>query len=105
MAFQMLMSKVLRVINFNFALVFIDDILCHSATIHQHIDHLSAIFQRLRLANLKLNPKKCQFAAHQVEYLGHILSARGIQASTEKTDIVRNFPRPRNRKEVKSFLG
>ena len=37
MAFQMLMSKVLRGINFKFALVFIDDILCHSATIDQHL--------------------------------------------------------------------
>ena len=101
MAFQMLMSKVLRGINFKFALVFIDDILCHSATIDQHLDHLSAIFQRLRHANLKLNPKKCQ-----VEYLGHILSENGIEANSDKTDIVRNFPRLRTRKqEIKSFLG
>lgn len=57
MAFQMLMSKVLRGIHFKFALVFIDDILCHRATVDQHIDHLSAIFQRLRIANLRLNPK------------------------------------------------
>ena len=105
MAFQMLMSKVLRNINFKFALVFIDDILCHSATLEQHFEHLSAIFQRLRNASLKLNPKKSQFAAQTVEYLGHILSDQGIQASPDKTDIVKNFPRPRNRKEVKSFLG
>ena len=105
MAFQMLMSKVLRNINFKFALVFIDDILCHSATLEQHMNHLSAIFERLRHANLKLNPKKCQFAAQKVEYLGHILSDKGIQASSDKTDIVKNFPRPRNRKEVRSFLG
>ena len=105
MAFQMLMSRVLRNINFKFALVFIDDILCHSSTFEQHLEHLSAIFQRLRNSNLKLNPKKCQFAAQRVEYLGHIMSDKGIQANPDKTDIVKNFPRPRNRKEVKSFLG
>ncbi|MCW4343987.1 MAG: reverse transcriptase family protein [Candidatus Thiodiazotropha endolucinida] len=104
MAFQMLMSKVLRGINFKFALVFIDDILCHSATIDQHLDHLSAIFQRLRHANLKLNPKKCQFAAQKVEYLGHILSENGIEANSDKTDIVRNFHRPRTRNKLNLFL-
>ena len=56
MAFQMLMSRVLRNINFKFVLVlFIDDILCHSSTFEQHLEHLSAIFQRLRNSNLKLN--------------------------------------------------
>ena len=45
MAFQMLLSKVFRNINFKFALVFIDDILCHSATLELHFEHLGAIFQ------------------------------------------------------------
>ena len=53
----------------------------------------------------EIEPKKAKFAAQSVEYLGHIPSVQGIQASPDKTDIVKNFPRPRNRKEVKSVLG
>ena len=45
------------------------------------------------------------FALPQVEYLGYIVSRDGIRASPAKTRTVRNFPVPRNAKEVRSFLG
>jgi len=75
MSFQMVMSRVLRGINFKYALVFIDGILCHSSDLHTHFAHLSSIFERLREANVKLNPKKCHFATTKIDYLGHTISA------------------------------
>lgn len=105
MAFQMCISRVLQGINFKYALVFIDDILCHSSSLDLHFHHLSSIFDRLRNANLKLNPKKCQFAAPKVDYLGHILSDKGIQANPNTVKAVREYPRPKNRKGVRGFLG
>jgi hypothetical protein len=105
MCFQMVMSKVLRGINFKYALVFIDDILCHSPDIDTHISHLSTIFERLREANLKLNPKKCQFATKKVEYLGHTISEKGIEASPSKISAILDYPRPKTVKQVRGFLG
>lgn len=105
MCFQMVMSKVLQGINFKYALVFIDDILCHSPSLDTHFIHLSNIFDRLRDANLKLNPKKCQFAAKKVEYLGHILSAKGTEANPEKVKVIKNYPRPQTKKQMRAFLG
>lgn len=105
MCFQMVMSKVLQGINFKYALVFIDDILCHSPDLDSHFVHLSNIFDRLRQANLKLNPKKCQFAAQRVEYLGHILSAKGTEANPEKIKVIRSYPRPKTKRQVRAFLG
>ena len=54
---------------------------------------------------MKLNPRKCKFAAKEVKYLGHVLSKDGIAVDTSKTDAVRTFPRPRNATEVRAFLG
>jgi hypothetical protein len=44
-------------------------------------------------------------ARPEVEYLGYIVSRDGIQASPAKTQAVRDFPVPRNEREVRSFLG
>ena len=104
-AFQSLMSKVLNEINFKYALVYIDDILIHSANFEEHLVHLQAVFDRLNEANLKLQPKKSQFAARQVEYLGHHFSKQGIQVNQSKISAVQSYPVPKTRKQLKAFLG
>ena len=40
-----------------------------------------------------------------VIFLGHVLSAEGISANPEKVDKVRDWPVPKNAKELHSFLG
>jgi transposase InsO family protein len=103
--FQLVMSDVLRGIQWKYALCYIDDILVFSKTFDQHLSHLSSVFARLREANLKLNPSKCNFAAEKVHYLGHILSKDGIEIDMAKTEAVRSFPQPKDSTEVRQFLG
>ena len=45
------------------------------------------------------------FFQASVIFLGHVLSADGISANPEKVDIVRDWPVPKNAKELHSFLG
>jgi hypothetical protein len=45
------------------------------------------------------------FAQPQVQYLGFVLSEKGVAASSEKVKAVQNFPTPACVKEVRSFLG
>ena len=104
-AFMRVMTEVLRDLNWKTALVYMDDILIFSRTFEDHLTHLQEVFGKLREANLKLNPRKCKFAAKEVKYLGHVLSKDGIAVDTSKTDAVRTFPRPRNATEVRAFLG
>ena len=73
-----------------------------SKTIVDHLEHLP---DRLQEVGLKLKPSKCVFAKERVEYLGHTLSAEGVRPNDAKVEAVRNFPRPKSNKEVKSFLG
>ena len=104
-AFQCVMAQVLQGINFKYALVYVDDILIHSSTFDEHLIHLQSVFDRLNDANLKLQPKKCQFAAKRVEYLGHYFSKNGIEVNPSKIAAVKNYPVPKTRKQLKAFLG
>ncbi|MCG8046518.1 MAG: reverse transcriptase family protein, partial [Candidatus Thiodiazotropha endolucinida] len=83
-AFAMVMSEVLRGINWRFAQVYVDDILVYSLDFSQHLAHLQEIFDRLRKANLKLKPSKCHFAAKEVKYLVHKFTKEGIMVDEEK---------------------
>ena len=105
MSFQMLMSEVLRGLNWKFVLCYIDDILLFSKTFDEYLDHLNQIFSRLRSANLTLKPEKCQFGLDRVVYLGHVLSKDGVSVDFEKIEKVQNFPVPASQKDLKSFLG
>ena len=40
-----------------------------------------------------------------MEYLGHIISAKGIATDPKKIDSIRDWPQPLNIKELQSFLG
>ncbi|GFW36421.1 retrovirus-related Pol polyprotein from transposon 412 [Trichonephila clavipes] len=55
--------------------------------------------------NLKLNPSKCKFFQKEVNYLGHIISAEGVRTDPEKVSAVKNWKRPENLRELRSFLG
>ena len=105
MSFQMLMSQVLKGLNWKFVLCYIDDILVFSSNFKEHIHHLGQVFQRLRDANLTLKAEKCNFAVDRVVYLGHVITKDGVEVDIAKTEKIRTFPEPRSQKELKSFLG
>ena len=99
------MELVLRDLVGNEAYVFIDDVIVNGNTIEEHAIRLNHVPERFDTANLQLQPGKCVFPQPQVEYLGYIVSRDGIRASPDKTKAVKNYPIPKNVKEVQSFLG
>ena len=101
----MAMNDVLRGLNCYHAIVYIDDIIVFSQNLNQHMDYLSQVFDRLRQANLKLKPGKCQFTASQVNYSGHNISKNGVEVDPSKTAAVRDFPVPKTQHNVRLFLG
>ena len=104
-SFQRLMSHILRGLQYKYALIYIDDILVYSKSIDEHISHLEEIFRRLREADVKLNSNKCHFAKKEVLYLGHVITPEGIKPNPAKISVVKDFPVPRNLKELRNFLG
>ena len=68
--------------------VYMDDLAITTATFEQHLYHLKSVLQTLRENNLTANPSKCIFADSSMEYLGHRISAEGIQVSRKKLELV-----------------
>lgn len=104
-SFQTVMTHILRGINFKFCLVYVDDILVFSQSFEYHISHLEQVFSRLRDANLKLNPEKCDFVKDKIKCLGFILSSKGIYVDKERVKAISEYPVPKTEKEIRSFLG
>ena len=101
--FQKLINDILK--GCNFAMGYLDNIIIYSRTEKEHLEHLEEIFDRLRAAGLKLKLEKCSFFKRHIQYLGHLISADGIQPLPEKLESIAKMPAPRNPKEVKQFLG
>ena len=97
------MNKVLS--GLIFAVGYLDDILVFSPDMESHLRHLRLLFERLRIADLKLKEVKCNFLKKHIQYLGHIVSGEGITPLPEKLDSIQKMLPPKTPKEVKQFLG
>lgn len=103
--FQRVMDNILLGIQNERCLVYMDDIIIYSPTIHEHMARLKEVFKRLRKANLKIQPDKCEFLRKEVAYLGHLVTKDGVKPNPAKVECIKNFPEPKNPKDIKSFLG
>lgn len=59
----------------------------------------------LRDARLYCNSKKCKFYQTELDFLGHHISERGIEANSSKVDRVLQWPVPKSATDVRAFLG
>lgn len=103
--FERLMELVLRGLNWEKCLCYLDDVIIFGKTFQEALENLKTVFQRFRQANLRLKPSKCTLFQTKVSFLGHIVSEAGISCDLRKTDSVKTWPVPTNVSEVKTFLG
>jgi len=82
-----------------------DDIVIYARSLKEHEIKFEKLMQRLRAANLKLQPDKCEFLRREVMYLGHIIGSDGVKPDPAKVKAIMNFPTPKNPKNNKQFLG
>jgi hypothetical protein len=76
--FQQVMDQVFE--GADFLKCYIDDIIVHNKGLLQHLVHLEGLFKRFHKVNMKIHPKKCEFAVTSVIYLGHKILPNGIMA-------------------------
>ena len=103
--FQRLMHDCLGELNMNWCIVYLDDIIIFSDTKEEHLKRLEAVFQKLCAAGLKLKPSKCFFFREEIEYLGTVVSGKGISTNPKKIEAVSKWPTPKTVYDVRSFLG
>ena len=54
-------------------------------------------------AGLKLKPTKCFFFRDEIEYLGHVVSGKGISTNPKKIEAVTKWPTPKTVYDVREL--
>jgi hypothetical protein len=85
--------------------VYFDDILIYSRSLHAHLDHPCVVFNALCAARLFGNLEKCTFCTKRVSFLGYVVTPQGIEVDETKVHVIRNWPTPTMVSQVWSFHG
>ena len=54
----------------------------------EHLAHLQLVMKHLEEVSLKLKPTKCHFAQEEVNYLGHVITPKGLKTNPRLLDAV-----------------
>ena len=103
-SFQSLMAGISRNMTQDYVLSYINDILIYSRKMHDHLIYLQNTFDKLKQANLRLNPSKCYFALDKIKCIEHITPS-GISTDPTKIRAVSDFPTQTNKIQMRSSLG
>jgi hypothetical protein len=84
----------------------VDDLLIITRrTLDEHFQKMETVLTRLPDAGLKVNAAKSLFCAHEIEYLGCILTREWIKPQPKKVKMILVLNPPNNVKELRHFLG
>jgi hypothetical protein len=105
-AFMRMMTKIIKGLE-DICIIYMDDFIVMTEVddYDQHLRDIEKVLQRFKEFNIKANPKKCEFVKRKITFLGHKISKDGIEPDKKNIIKIQEFPVPRNKKEVKRFLG
>ena len=84
--------------------VYLDDIVISGATAPKHLENLRGLFKRLNDKGPRCHQEKISFAQPYIEYLGHMLSRKGITKGS-KTNAIMEMPDTSDNAGLRSYLG
>lgn len=104
--FQRILVNIIRKHNLsNFVVNYIEDILIFSKTFEEHVNHLKQLLNAIVEEGFRLKLTKCRFAANSVKYLGHFITENTVTPLKDNLKSIIDFPVPKNRKNIRQFLG
>ena len=98
------MESCLGALHLIWCIISLDDIIVFSKTPEEHLERLQGVFDKLAKAGLKLKPSKCEFFKSKITYLGHIVSAAGIETDPKKIKAIKDWTVPKTVTDIHSFL-
>ena len=103
--FTRLMMKVLGKMQFEEALIYLDDCLLFSTNFIDHMATLDKVLSKFAEAGLTIKPEKCFICKERVDYTGYSISKEGITITDKATEAIETWPVPCDIKELQKFLG
>ena len=103
--FQWVMEIAGRGLQWSRCLIYLDDVLIFGRTTDEHATRLKLMLERIHKAGLKLKPEKCELFQTEVRFLGHVVSAEGVQPDPTNTSKIRDWLVPKSVTEVRPLLG
>lgn len=101
--FQMIFQLIFR--DIEGVMIYVDDIMVWGKNDKEHNERIEKVLQRAEEWGITFNLKKCIFGAHQVKYVSHVFSKDGIRMNDDKIKAITNMERPKQKKEMETFLG
>src|SRR6266542_1232909 len=103
--FQRLINKVLRQYLGKFVQVYLNNVIIYLNNLDEHKRHIKAVLEKIREANLKLKPSKCQWFQTELKFVGHLVGRNGIRPDPRNVEKIKNAEVPKNTTELRRFLG
>ena len=103
--FQRAMQKILTGMLWKQVLVYIDDVFVLGECFETAMSNLHEVLRRFSVNNLKMKAKKCDLFQKEVEYLGRLVSAKGVTLKPGHIELMRKWPIPKTKNELEAFLG
>ena len=101
--FQRMINSVIR--GLTNVRAYLDDLVIYDVNWTDHMLHLKELFIRLSDARLTVNLSKSSFGHATIDYLGHQVGQGKMAPLTAKVDAIINIPPPKNRRELRRYLG
>ena len=103
--FQRLMQNCLGELNLTYALIYLDNAIVFSRTEEEHLHRLRVVFAHFLEHGLKLKPSKCHFLQDKITFLGHEISAEGMNPGMANLKAIAEMALPKMYTEIRRFTG
>ena len=105
-SFQRLLNNILKPHVNSFIQVYLYDVLIFSSnTLDEPFNHISTVLTLLEQNHIRLRLSKCFWAKNELEYLGHMVSSKGLSPTNAKIKAVIDWPKPSNIQTTQQWLG
>jgi hypothetical protein len=102
--FQAFVDNVLGKLKWNKVINYIDDLIIYSQSIEQHFQDIKEVLTTIQKAGLHLKAEKCFLFRSRISFLGHVISAQGIEPDHNRVKCILEA-NPIKKKDIQSWLG